>query len=354
MYITATQHTISPKHAAGLPMDLTVNEYIDRIETLTQQPGYTFHLGYLGYSAEWIHDLWLDKFGQDNNALAMVLSSRTVSSEVWEMLENFIGVENDEESDYECKYCNLKDEVEKIIQSKIKIQLCCKRYLMRKRVARNLALAMAEGLSMDLKTNKLIDQIETLTQQPEYTPDSFLAVRDFPRRILDLWTGRVAKRLPAVLASRKVSREVLEELQSLAFQYYRLHDEVDKITQFKIKIQRCGKRYVTKKTLLPKLRKALAELICPICTEPICPRLHHASLLNSSIKQVNCVGGMAGIEPTPSMSNDETPLSPFQLGQGGLGLHTTPCGHLFHTNCIKHWTAINPECPMCPMCRAGL
>jgi hypothetical protein len=42
---------------------------------------------------------------------------------------------------------------------------------------------------------------------------------------------------------------------------------------------------------------------------------HHASLLNSSIKQVNCVGGMAGIEPTPSKSNDWTPRLPCQLGQ---------------------------------------
>ncbi len=44
---------------------------------------------------------------------------------------------------------------------------------------------------------------------------------------------------------------------------------------------------------------------------------HHANLSNSSIKQVNCVGGMAGIEPTPSKSNDWTPLSPCQLSQGG-------------------------------------
>ncbi len=44
---------------------------------------------------------------------------------------------------------------------------------------------------------------------------------------------------------------------------------------------------------------------------------HHASLLNSSIKQVNCVGGMAGIEPTLSKSNDWTLLSPCQLGQEG-------------------------------------
>ncbi len=43
---------------------------------------------------------------------------------------------------------------------------------------------------------------------------------------------------------------------------------------------------------------------------------HHASLLNSSIKQVNCVGGMAEIEPTPSKSNDWTHLLPCQLGQG--------------------------------------
>jgi hypothetical protein len=44
---------------------------------------------------------------------------------------------------------------------------------------------------------------------------------------------------------------------------------------------------------------------------------NYASLLNSSTKQVNCVGGTAGIEPTPPKSNDWTPLSPCQLGQGG-------------------------------------
>jgi hypothetical protein len=47
---------------------------------------------------------------------------------------------------------------------------------------------------------------------------------------------------------------------------------------------------------------------------------HHASLLNSSIQQVNCVGGMVGIEPTLSKSNNWTPLSPCQLGQGGSTL----------------------------------
>ncbi len=36
---------------------------------------------------------------------------------------------------------------------------------------------------------------------------------------------------------------------------------------------------------------------------------HHASLLNSSIKQVNCVGAMVGIETTQSKSKDWILLS---------------------------------------------
>jgi hypothetical protein len=50
---------------------------------------------------------------------------------------------------------------------------------------------------------------------------------------------------------------------------------------------------------------------------------HHANLLNSSIKQVNCIGGMAGIEPTPSNSNDWTQLSPCKLGQGSSRYRST-------------------------------
>ncbi len=65
----------------------------------------------------------------------------------------------------------------------------------------------------------------------------------------------------------------------------------------------------------------------------ICHFHHHASLLNSSIKQVNCVRGMAGIEPTPSKSNDRAPLSPCQLGQGGSICHF----HLTH----EQWHSIN-------------
>jgi len=30
-----------------------------------------------------------------------------------------------------------------------------------------------------------------------------------------------------------------------------------------------------------------------------------------------------------------------------LGRHTTPCGHLFHTNCIDVWKAEKPKCPLC-------
>ncbi len=44
---------------------------------------------------------------------------------------------------------------------------------------------------------------------------------------------------------------------------------------------------------------------------------HHSSLLKWSTKQVICVGGMAGIEPTLSKSNNWTLLLPCQLSQGG-------------------------------------
>ncbi len=52
---------------------------------------------------------------------------------------------------------------------------------------------------------------------------------------------------------------------------------------------------------------------------------YHANLSNSSIKQVNCVGGTAGIEPTPSKSNNWTQLLPCHLGQGAG--HIYQVGH---------------------------
>jgi hypothetical protein len=77
-------------------------------------------------------------------------------------------------------------------------------------------------------------------------------------------------------------------------------------------------------------------IILSIPTNFILALPHHASLLKSSIKQVNCVGGMAEIEPTPSKSNDWTPLSPCQLGQGGC----LPCiyvgtGYFENVHCAK-------------------
>ncbi len=61
---------------------------------------------------------------------------------------------------------------------------------------------------------------------------------------------------------------------------------------------------------------------------------HHASLLISSIKQVNCVRGMAGIEPMPSKSNDWTPLSPCQLSQGGCRTSVQACPGIQVQTCL--------------------
>jgi hypothetical protein len=32
----------------------------------------------------------------------------------------------------------------------------------------------------------------------------------------------------------------------------------------------------------------------------------------------------------------------------------TPCGHLFHRDCIDEWGRKSPTLPTCPTCRAGL
>ena len=117
--------------------------------------------------------------------------------------------------------------------------------------------------------------------------------------------------LPTVLVSRTVSywtfrtiARFCDELDGITFPagYFgdSLYNECQDLMNKKVKLQLCVKRFLA--------RKKLAELknddICAICVEPIF-----------------------------------------------LGRHTTPCGHLFHTNCIRRWKAIKPECPMC---RAGL
>jgi hypothetical protein len=54
----------------------------------------------------------------------------------------------------------------------------------------------------------------------------------------------------------------------------------------------------------------ILQLVAQAFAECYMSHHHHASLLNSSIKQVNCVGGMAGIEPTASHAVQVKRLDP--------------------------------------------
>ncbi len=60
----------------------------------------------------------------------------------------------------------------------------------------------------------------------------------------------------------------------------------------------------------------------------ICTAFQFIEMIN---KAGNLRRRMAGIEPTPSKSNDWTPLSPCQLSQGGgAGIYTNTSSPLFH------------------------
>jgi hypothetical protein len=104
------------------------------------------------------------------------------------------------------------------------------------------------------EANKFIDLVEALTQGENY--DYYDS--DLPH--FSLMTNTIAYALPTVMVSRMVSDEAERVLAYMAenhwneneFGDYRLEDDVERIMQLKIKLQRCAKRFVARK-LLSKL-----------------------------------------------------------------------------------------------------
>ena len=111
------------------------NEFIDEVESITEEPGYILH--------NERSEIWFLLNAYIANELPFVLASRPVSQVTKETLNHELRLFwiDEFENDY-----ILFDEVDKIIRIKIDIQLCCKCFLARKRLAelkRNFAIATA-------------------------------------------------------------------------------------------------------------------------------------------------------------------------------------------------------------------
>jgi hypothetical protein len=121
--------------------------------------------------------------------------------------------------------------------------------------------------------------------------------------------SEVLNALPIVLVSRDVSYWTYYSLASFCDNYggmlYRygyfgrsLDEECQSLMDLKVKLQRCAKRFVARIRLAPGKQQ---DETCPICLGSLNPRYN-----------------------TP-----------------------TPCGHLFHTGCIRRWKLHKSNCPMC-------
>jgi hypothetical protein len=111
------------------------NEFIDEVESITEESGYILH--------NERSQIWMLIDTYIANELPFVLASRPVSQVTKETLNHELRLFwiDEFENDY-----ILFDEVDKIIRIKIDIQLCCKCFLARKRLAelkRNFAIATA-------------------------------------------------------------------------------------------------------------------------------------------------------------------------------------------------------------------
>lgn len=140
-----------------------------------------------------------------------------------------------------------------------------------------------------------------------------------------------------------------------------------------IKIQLCAKRFLARKKLA-ELKQIISGDICAKCMTPLI--LGRYTTPCGQFFHTNCIDRWMHIKLDCPMCRrtDEHHLIKIQLfakrylarkklaelKQRGewdicmvcmapviLGRHTTPCGHLFHTNCIDSWKAITPTCPMC-------
>jgi hypothetical protein len=121
--------------------------------------------------------------------------------------------------------------------------------------------------------------------------------------------SEVLQALPIVLVSRDVSYWTYRSLEHFCDQYDEilyedgyfgrsLDEECQSLMDLKVKLQRCAKRFVARIRLAPSEKQ---DETCPICVGSLNPRYN-----------------------TP-----------------------TPCGHLFHTSCLRRWKQHKSTCPMC-------
>ena len=117
--------------------------FIHKVKRIVEEPGYILHTQ-PGYNLHILRStIWDLIDAYIANELPFVLASRPVSQDVKETLNHELKLFW--LMSYEIDYV-LFDEVDKLIQTKIRIQLCCKRFLARKRLAelkRNFAIATA-------------------------------------------------------------------------------------------------------------------------------------------------------------------------------------------------------------------
>ena len=173
------------------------------------------------------------------------------------------------------------------------------------------------------EANELIDMVERYEEEnihededdfSAWNPDQEEVEKLLMDFIHEHGVGRyqdseVLNALPIVLLSREVSYWTYYSLARFCDQYdgtlfpsgyfgQSLDEECQILMDLKVKLQRCAKRFVARIRLSPGQKQ---DETCPICVGPLNPQYN-----------------------TP-----------------------TPCGHLFHTSCLRRWKQHKSNCPMC-------
>jgi hypothetical protein len=177
---------------------------------------------------------------------------------------------------------------------------------------------------MTNEANELIDTVEKYEEANihedeedfnQWNPDQQILEEIMINFINEHGVGRyqesgVLDALPTVLLSRDVSHWTYYTIARFCDQYdgimfphgyfgQPLDDEFQGLMDLKVKLQRCAKRFVARNRLAST--KIHTEETCAICMGPLNPRYNKH----------------------------------------------TPCGHLFHTGCIRRWKLHKSNCPMC-------
>jgi hypothetical protein len=157
------------------------------------------------------------------------------------------------------------------------------------------------------------------------------------------WDSAVLDSLPIVLAGRKVSDWTYWTFELFLYNYdtqvypngyleLPLDEEIERITENTVRLQRFAKRFIARKKLLPTkhvphTEDAHAEMI--------------DSIVDGIIKlQSHVRGFLARIGLAPMCAICMEPIRPRNK-------NPTPCGHLFHPYCIGQWKQYKSNCPMC-------